>query len=95
MICATVRSGTECVFMKEKGCSFNGGECYPIVEACQGCAHVLELPTGKFCDAYGNPAVKWVLGRCNYATHVNNGHQNNGSTKKLNPLKASKRSARG
>lgn len=95
MNCATLRLGTECVFMKEKGCSFNGGECYPIVEACQGCAHIVEESAGKFCDTYGNPAAKWVLGRCNYATHVSNGNGAKEPAKKLNPLKASKRSVRG
>lgn len=95
MICATVRTGTECVFMKEKGCSFNGGQCYPIVETCVGCAHVMELPTGKFCDTYGNPASKWVSGRCNFSTHVSNGNGEKEVAKKVNPLKASKRSARG
>ena len=31
MVCTTVKTGTACTFMSPKGCSFNGGSCYPVV----------------------------------------------------------------
>jgi len=40
MVCQTVKIGTECIFMKKNGCSYNGGRCYPIVESCKGCDRV-------------------------------------------------------
>ena len=90
MVCQTVMAGTECVFMTPKGCRYNGGKCYPIVDSCNGCDRVTEYPTGLYCKAYSEPALKWVTGPCPLATHVkrNNG---TGNAKKVNPLKASKR----
>ena len=44
------------------------------------------------CSSYPNPARKWATGRCNFATHMK--AEAAGSTK-VNPLKASKRAARG
>lgn len=93
MVCQTVKAGTECVFMSKKGCTYNGGKCYPIVDNCNGCNRVIEYPTGLYCSAYSEPALKWVQGVCTLATHVK---KNNGTVeeKKLNPLKASKRKSR-
>lgn len=90
MDCATIKEGTYCAFMSATGCSFNGGQCYTVVEQCEGCANVKEYPTGKYCQTYGNPESKWVLGRCNFATHVKAEKK---AEKKINPLKASKRGA--
>jgi len=92
MECITIKPGTNCVFMKKTGCSFNGGACHPIVEACDGCGYVMENAQGKYCQLYADPATKWVFGRCNFATHVKGDVQP--SAQRLNPLKASKRSQR-
>jgi len=91
MVCTTVKEGIECLFMSNKGCRFNGGSCHAIVEKCEGCQKVLELPTGNYCQVFPDPAIKWRVGNCNMATHVkaSNGNKNG----KLNPLKASKRRA--
>jgi hypothetical protein len=89
MDCTTIKEGTHCAFMKPAGCSFNGGRCYAVVEQCQGCAQMKEYPEGQFCLTFGNPAVKWSSGRCNFATHMKDERK---SDKKINPLKASKRS---
>lgn len=90
MICKSVKEGANCIFMKKKGCSFNGGRCYPIVDSCDGCDMAEEYPTGIYCKSCAEPASKWSTGTCNLATHVK---KENGITKnKLNPLKASKRS---
>ncbi len=92
MVCTTLKEGTECYFMSKKGCQFNGGNCHPIVEQCEGCQKVKEFPTGKFCLSFPEPTIKWRVGTCNMATHLMaTKSKGNG---KLNPLKASKRKAR-
>ena len=93
MICATTKKGIECSFMTKKGCSFEGGTCNPIVPQCEGCGHILVLPAAKYCKAYPNPAAKWQFGSCNLATHVV--RKLTTETKKVNPLKASKKAAAG
>jgi hypothetical protein len=93
-VCQTVKAGNTCIFWKKAGCSYNGGTCYPVVDACEGCQRIKDFPTGQYCISFSEPDLKWKLGACNLATHVkrNNG---NGESKKLNPLKASKRMAAG
>ncbi len=90
MLCQTVKKGMECFFMTQRGCQFNGGSCNPIVEQCEGCQRIQELPTGKYCLVSPDPAAKWRLGQCNMATHLKENGNKNGN-KKINPLKASKR----
>ncbi len=92
MICTTVREGLDCPLMTKKGCSYNGGECKPIVEQCEGCQKVVENENGKYCSAVPDPIVKWKIGNCNMATHVKTEVATN--KVKINPLKASKRAAR-
>ena len=92
MECVTIKPGMNCVFMKKTGCSFNGGACSPIIEACEGCGYVMEHDNGKYCQIYSDPATKWVFGRCNFATHAKSEIQ--ASAQRINPLKASKRSQR-
>ena len=91
MICTSAKEGYECFFMNKNGCQFNGGNCYPIIEQCDGCNKVKEFPTGKFCLNFPDPSIKWRVGNCNMASHVkaSNGKGNG----RLNPLKASKRKA--
>ena len=91
MNCATIKEGTSCAFMSATGCSFNGGHCEPVVEQCEGCAQIKEYSEGRYCVTYANPAAKWALGRCNFATHVKDDTK---VEKKINPLKASKRAAK-
>jgi hypothetical protein len=76
--------------MSKKGCQFNGGNCHPIAEMCEGCQRISEFPSGRYCLIFPDPQVKWRLGKCNMATHIKEeGKKGNG---KINPLKASKRS---
>lgn len=89
MVCASVKDGYECFFMKKKGCQFNGGTCHPIVEQCEGCQKVKDFPTGKYCLNFPDPLAKWRLGNCNMATHLKETTKKENA--KLNPLKASKR----
>ena len=93
MICQTVKEGSECNFMTKKGCDFNGGSCYAVVENCEGCERVTEYPAGKYCASYPQPELKWKNGTCNFATHIEQTAQKD--TKKVNALKASKRKASG
>ncbi len=75
--------------MTAAGCSFNGGSCAEIIEACNGCNRSESHDTGWFCSAFPDPSVKWKNGNCNLATHV---QKVSGDPKaKVNPIKASKR----
>ncbi|MFZ7112073.1 MAG: PxxKW family cysteine-rich protein [Desulfatiglandales bacterium] len=89
MVCDTVKQGMECAFMGKQGCQYKGGSCHPIVEQCEGCQKVLDLPTGKFCMMFPDPVIKWRLGTCGMATHVK--VTKDTKAQKINPLKASKR----
>jgi hypothetical protein len=92
MICQTTKKGDECFFMGKQGCGYNGGTCQTIVEQCEGCEKIREYPTGKYCIAYPNPALKWKNGTCNFATHIKREVKKD---KVINALKASKRKATG
>jgi len=92
MDCSTVKKGTECIFMKKKGCTFNGGTCHSIIDECDGCARAVKFESGWFCTTCPDPATKWKNGNCNFATHLK-GDTQKGKTK-INPLKASKRGGR-
>jgi hypothetical protein len=78
----------------DKGMFFNGFDCEPVVEKCEGCERAVEFEGGKFCSSYPWPSRKWSLGACNFATHVRATVDQHGQVK-INPLKASKRAARG
>jgi hypothetical protein len=91
MICETVKKGTECLFMKKTGCSYNGGQCYPVVEECEGCSRVLDFDMGRFCISFPYPAQKWQKSSCPMSSHVKKGQKVD--AQKINPLKASKRNA--
>jgi hypothetical protein len=92
VVCQTIKTGVECAFMTKSGCGFLGGTCQAIVEQCEGCGKVLEHSTGKYCMIYPNPSGKWSVGGCPQATHKKVVKEE--STQKVNPLKASKRSAK-
>jgi len=72
----------------------NGIQCQPIVEKCAGCERVKEVENEKYCGSYPIPEKKWAHGVCNFATHVK-AEKDTGGKVKINPLKASKRAARG
>lgn len=63
----------------------------PIVEQCQGCAHV--EPEYSICYRYLEPAFQWANGKkCASATHLKKAKL---QRKKINPLKGSKRKRKG
>lgn len=76
----------------DAGVQVNGIVCQPVVEKCDGCERIREFESERFCSSYTAPARKWALGRCNFATHVRDVAK---GAAKVNPLKASKRAAKG
>jgi hypothetical protein len=82
------------VSMSVQSVVVNGVECSPIVEQCDGCERTKEHEGVKFCASYPVPQRKWAHGVCNFATHVK-AEIDKGGKVKINPLKASKRAARG
>jgi len=94
MTCVTLKQGKPCIFMKKTGCSYSGGQCHVIVDACQGCDHVEVYTAGSFCNIFAEPESKWIGGICNMATHARKAEEQEAVAKKVNPLKASKRSRR-
>lgn len=94
MHCVTVKAGSDCAFMSKSGCGYNGGSCHQVVEQCDGCQRVMDLPIGRFCSSFPNPSMKWKTNHCNFATHAKLENQSQQQAK-INPLKASKRSTKG
>ena len=105
MECTLLEAPVECHFSSkgsngQNQCSYNGSSCLPVVEDCLSgddenvCEHILEFPKGKFCSKFPNPENRWERGRCPLATHIKVDFEAP-LEKKLNPLKASKRAARG
>lgn len=80
--------------MTDAGLSYKGTIMQPVVENCNGCERVVAIEENKYCPTYAQPERKWGHGVCNFATHVRAGVDSEGKTK-VNPLKASKRAARG
>jgi len=96
MRCETVKPGIECMFMKKGGCAYNGGSCHPVVEQCQGCERAKEFPAGVYCTVFPDPRAKWSNGSgCSMATHLKKMQTVAPPARKVNPLKASKRSSTG
>lgn len=92
MQCDSVRPGHECPLMMKTGCSFHQGACQEVVEKCETCDHIVAHDDKSYCDVFPDPAFKWSVGYCNFATHVKIKTE---EKKILNPLKASKMKARG
>ena len=78
----------------EQGVVFNGMPMSPVIEKCEGCERIKDFEGERFCSSYPRPDMKWKLGACNFATHVKATVDKEGKVK-VNPLKASKRAARG
>ena len=76
----------------DKGVELNGFTLLPVVEKCDGCDRIRTFADQRFCSSYPDPERKWTSGRCNFASHI----KSEASAKaKVNPLKASKRAAKG
>ena len=80
--------------MTADGLLFKGAILEPVIEKCDGCERALDFEGSNYCPSYAQPTKKWAHGVCNFATHVRAGVDKEGKIK-INPLKASKRAARG
>lgn len=75
-----------------EGVVVNGFTVSPIIDKCEGCDRIREFDGQQFCSSYPLPERKWAGGRCNFATHAK---AQTVAAAKVNPLKASKRAAKG
>ena len=81
--------------MTDDGLKMNGVIMQTVVEKCDGCERAVKHESGgTYCTSYAQPERKWAMGACNFATHVRAEVTGAGKVK-INPLKASKRAARG
>ncbi|BBD07599.1 PxxKW family cysteine-rich protein [Desulfovibrio ferrophilus] len=81
--------------MTDAGLTLNGVVLQQVIDKCEGCERVMDHASGgNYCTSYAQPASKWSHGVCNFATHVR-AEKDTGGKVKINPLKASKRAARG
>ena len=78
----------------DNGMLYRGVTCHAIVEKCDGCERTGEFEGQRYCRSYPLPETKWAIVVCNFATHVRAAADTQGKIK-VNPLKASKRGARG
>lgn len=77
----------------EGGMAYNGALFQPVIDKCEGCGRIREFEGGQYCSSYPMPTAKWSMGICNFSTHART--SNGGTQAKVNPLKASKRAAKG
>ncbi len=70
---------------------YSAGPFQPISEKCEGCDRVVVEEATSYCKTYAQPAAKWRLGLCNFATHAK--PEINIVKVRINPLKASKRAS--
>ena len=75
----------------EKGIKYSAGSFQPIAEQCDGCERVVTDEGATYCKTYTNPAAKWRIGICNFATHAK--PEIKVVKVRINPLKAAKRAS--
>ncbi|MDR0826363.1 MAG: PxxKW family cysteine-rich protein [Desulfovibrio sp.] len=76
-----------------EGMLYNGVIFQPIIDKCDGCGRVRDFAEARYCSSYPMPQAKWSMGTCNFSTHTR--VTATGAQAKVNPLKASKRAAKG
>ena len=79
--------------MTPEGMKFNGAIFQTVIDKCEGCGRVRDFEGANYCSSYALPLAKWAIGSCNFATHTKTAAT--GQAAKVNPLKASKRAAKG
>jgi hypothetical protein len=91
MKCNTIKLNKECAFMKKNGCSFEAGQCWAVLERCDGCNNKETYGDIEYCISYPSPTLIWKMG-CPKASHVVAARLKAiKAPQKINPLKASKR----
>ena len=76
-----------------EGMLYNGAVFQPVIDKCEGCSRIREFAGSEYCSSYPLPTAKWSMGACNFSTHARAATA--GAQAKVNPLKASKRAAKG
>ncbi|MDR3073300.1 MAG: PxxKW family cysteine-rich protein [Deltaproteobacteria bacterium] len=77
----------------DAGVKVNGVVVQAVIDKCEGCDRIRAFDGQNYCSSFPVPAGKWRMGnRCNMATHIQTQHA---AAQKVNPLKASKRAAKG
>lgn len=71
--------------------SYSSGSFQPVIDKCDGCDRIVEENSTNYCKTYVNPAAKWRLGICNFATHAK--PEIKVVKIRINPLKAAKRAS--
>jgi hypothetical protein len=72
--------------------NYADGRFQPIIDKCEGCGRIVENENTQYCRSYVNPAAKWKLGFCNFATHAK--PEIEVVKIRVNPLKAAKRASK-
>lgn len=72
--------------------NYGDGGFQPVIEKCDGCSRIIEQDGKQFCTSFLNPAAKWKLGICNFATHAK--PEITTTAIRINPLKAAKRASK-
>lgn len=75
-----------------EGMLYNGALFHPIIDKCEGCGRIRNFEEAQYCSSYPMPASKWSMGTFNFSTHT---RLTQAAAGKVNPLKASKRAAKG
>lgn len=76
----------------ETNINYGDGRFLPIIDKCEGCGRIVEQGGATYCKSYVNPAAKWKLGICNFATHAK--PEIEVVKTRVNPLKAAKRASK-
>ena len=71
--------------------SYSAGSFQQVIDKCDGCDRIVEENSTNYCKTYVNPAAKWRLGICNFATHAK--PEIKVVKVRINPLKAAKRAS--
>jgi hypothetical protein len=71
---------------------YSQGSFQPVIDKCEGCDRIVDENAVNYCKTYADPASKWRIGICNFATHSK--PEINIIKVRVNPLKASKRANR-
>ena len=101
LTCEKKRPTKRCVFWKkykkspEGSCTFNDGRCSEIIEQCIGCKYIDKSTLGNYCLVYMNPSSSWKSIKCPMYVNPEEIKKQAEEEKKTNPLKASRRKAKG
>lgn len=105
LTCEKERSPRRCIFWKKDkkhpdgSCTFNEGSCKKILEACLQCEFVDKTSAGSgldcYCLVYMDPLALWKRGKCPMFVDPEAEIAKKEEGKRMNPLKASRRRAKG